>query len=226
MSDQFNASEFNSEPLYDVYNVSIKMRERIYGGTPKTKEMIRTWIESRTKYKDAITDEQVETAEEVMGEAAEERSWMGFQEDANGLFIDTNNIKAMLKQGGSILGIFKKKRGSKQIMCEGMEVKTMKGTSRLHLEREEPDGYLEKPIHVMTAQGPRTAIKRADYLENIEFSFSIWVLKTAAAETRHVGRAEIVRILTFSQENGLGADRSQGAGKFDVVNFQQVQKAS
>lgn len=222
----FDTSEFNSKALYDIYTVSIKMRERLYGGTPKTKKMLEKWIESRTKHSDDLTRGQIEAAVEVMGEEATERSWMGFQEDSNGLFIDTNNIKAMLKQGGSMLGLFMKKRGTKQIMCEGMEVKSLDGGTRLYFEREEPDGYIEKPIHVMTAQGPRTAIKRADFLEDVKLSFEVWVLTTSASEVRHVGRAELVHVLTFSQENGLGADRSQGAGKFDVIDFQRVQGAT
>lgn len=223
----FDPSEFNAKALYDIYKVSIKMRERIYGGTPKTKKMIEKWIEARTKHSDDLTRRQIEAAMEVMGEEATERSWMGFQEDAHGLFIDTNNVKAMFKQGGSMLGLFMKKRGTKQIMCEGMEVKSLAdGGVRLYLDRTEPDGYIEKPIHVMTAQGPRTAIKRADFLEDIKLSFEVWVLTTSSSEVRHVGRAELVRVLTFSQENGLGADRSQGAGKFDVIDFQKVQGAT
>ena len=138
----------------------------------------------------------------------------------HGLYIETRQVKAMLKQSASLLRITTQKIGSKQILAEGMEVKGLPPTpERLYLGCEQPDGHNEGPIHVKTAQGPRTSIKRVDYVERAELRFEIWVLKTAAQEKRHIGKADLERILTHAQENGLGADRSQTRGKFDVVKF-------
>ena len=103
-----------------------------------------------------------------------------------------------------------------------MEVKGIDDPMRIYLDAVEPDGYEERPIHVQTAQGPRTAIKRVDYVQDKTMAFQIWVLKTAPAETRHIGETEIVAMLRFSQENGLGGDRSQGGGKFDVIEFAKI----
>jgi len=75
---------------------------------------------------------------------------------------------------------------------------------------------------VVTPQGPRTAIKRVDYVQHVSFSFEVWVLTTAAQEKRHVGEEELKRMLALGQENGLGADRSQGQGKFEVTAFEKV----
>ena len=105
----------------------------------------------------------------------------------------------------------------------------MKGAdhpARVYLGRKEPDGQEEGPIHVQTAQGPRTAIKRVDYVEDVSLSFEVWTLKkqnnSDAEKKRHIGKEDLEKMLALAQENGLGADRSQGSGKFDVIEFLAV----
>lgn len=215
-------NKFDARALYDTYTVEIRLRGRLYGGTPKNKDLIEAWVKARTGHEDEQTSEQVKAAIEVLVDETAEKSWSGFQGDDKGLFVAANNLKAMLKQSASMLAITVKKRGSRQILAEGMEVKAIGGGERVYLGKASPDGFEERPIHVKTAQGPRTALKRIDYVEGISIAFEIWVLKTQPAETRHIGEKELVQILTFSQENGFGADRSQGAGKFDVLGFEKA----
>lgn len=211
----------DARELYDIFTVQIQMRDRLVGGTPRSKDMIRSWLEARTGHSDETTDEQeAEIAAAI--DAAEDSCWTGFCGDERGLYLHTRNVKAMIKQCASVLGITKKKRGSKQILHEGAEVKAPDGGDKLYLERQEPDGSEERPIHVMTARGPRNALKRVDYVNGARLAFEVWVLKTAAQETRHIGEKELTKILTFAQENGLGADRSIGYGKFDVIEFGKV----
>jgi len=211
----------DSRELYDRYQLSIQFRNRLVGGCPKSKDMIKPWIEARTGHADEQTELQAEEAAAVLV-AAEESCWTGFMSDADGIFIHTRNIKAMIKQCASVLGICKQKIGSKQIFAEGSEVKAPDGTDRIHLGLREPTGSEERPIHVMTAKGPRNALKRVDFVERPRLNFEIWVLKTHPSEKRHVGKADLDRILMFAQENGLGADRSQGEGKFDVIEFAAI----
>jgi hypothetical protein len=118
------------------------------------------------------------------------------------------------------------KRGSKQIFQHGFEIKSSPVDDRLYLGVTEPTGYDEGPIHVDTARGPRSAIKRVDFVDRPTVTFEVWVLSTASGETRHIGEKDLVKMLTFSQENGCGSDRSQGRGKFDVLAFSVVQRAS
>jgi len=213
---------FDPRRLYDIYRVTIAVRDRVCGGMPKNKELIKTWVESTTGYADEKSEKLTqENAELVVNEVAE-KSWIDFPEDKQGLFIPARNVKAMLKQSASLLGVTKKKLGSKQILAEGMEVKAVNGHDRIYLGKKTIDGTDESAIHVMTAQGPRTALRRMDYVTKPTLTFEIWVLGTAALEKRHVGEAELVEILTHAQENGCGASRSQGEGKFDVVEFEKI----
>lgn len=214
---------FQSRKLYDVYLCTIVFRGRLCGGVPRNKELIKAWVMAGTEHNDELTETQTQEAKDAIINDVAEKSWIGFFEDAEkGLWLHTRNVKAALKQGASMLRITKDKIGSKQIFAEGSEIKGLGGSDRIYLDRKVPDGTDEKPIHVMTAQGPRTALKRFDYVTQPKISFEIWVLKTAAGEKRHIGEEDIVYVLTFLQENGIGADRSQGEGKFSVLEFEKI----
>ena len=213
----------NSSELYDRYRLKIAFRHRLYGGVPKNKELIKSWVEATTGFSDQISEELTEAAKQQMLDETTEKSWNGFSRDAEkGLFIECRQVKAALKQCASVLGITRKKIGSKQILAEGGEVKALDSGMRLYLGRKEADGFEERPIHVMTAQGPRTALKRVDYVEKPTLEFEVWILKTQSAEKRHIGEEELRQILALMQENGIGADRSQGGGKMDVIELQPV----
>lgn len=55
-----------------------------------------------------------------------------------------------------------------------------------------------------------------------ELEFQIWVLKTAPQETRHIGKNELLDMLALAQNNGIGANRSQQSGKFEVIVFEAL----
>jgi hypothetical protein len=214
---------FKTDDLYDKFAVTIKIRERLCGGMPKNPDMIHAWVKSRTGHDDEQTEQQTKEAIEALIEAETEACWTGFPADERGLFIWCRQLKAMFKESASMLRVTVTKKGSKQILQHGFEIKGADGDDqRIRLGVSQPSGSEEGPIHVMTAQGPRTALKRFDYVQGVQIKFQVWVLKTAPQEKRHVGEKELIQMLTFAQENGLGANRSQGYGKFDVVEFAKI----
>lgn len=218
---------FDAFKLYDIYTVTIRARNRICGGTPKNPDLLRGWIAATTEHDDSKTTDLVNEARAALLEPTEEKSWNGFRGDPTlGLYVECRQLKALFKEAATMLRLTTDKRGSKQIFQHGFEIKAVDGGDRLFLGTKEPTGCAEGPIHVQTAQGPRTAIKRVDYVERASLTFEVWVLSTHASETRHIGESDIVQMLTFGQENGFGADRSQGNGKFDVVDFTVKQKAA
>jgi hypothetical protein len=222
--------DFSPRPLYDIYSVTVRFREYLCGGVPKNPDLIKGWIKAKTGFDDKTTEVQTQEALDTLTEEVTEKSWNGFPGDERGLFIWTRQVKALFKECATMLRYTVDKRGSKQIFQHGFEIKSIQpdlknAHNRLYLGKKEADGFIEGPIHVQTAQGPRSAIKRVDYVEGTELSFEIWVLMTATAETRHIGEKHIVEMLRFGQENGIGADRSQGHGKFDVTSFECTQRA-
>lgn len=234
-------ARFDSSKLYDIYNVTLQTRDRLYGGVPRNEELIKSWIEARSGYDDEQTKKLVEEMKEKVKETKEaeallsnavdgaaEKTWNGFLcHKEKGLYLETRCLKAMFKEVGSLLNIFVKKRGSKQIVQHGTFLARSPDPTdreRIYFKKLQPDGVDEKPIHVQTAQGPRTALKRCDYVENVEVKFQIWVFKTHPAESRHISEEDLVLMLTLAQENGVGADRSQGHGMFDVVDFFKIEE--
>jgi hypothetical protein len=214
---------FETTELYDVYNVTIRLRDQIRGGQPKNPDLLKGWIAATTGHNDETTTAQEKEAREALLEPTEEKSWNGFPADEKkGLFIWSRQVKALFKECASLRRIFIEKVGSKQILQHGFEIKGPDADDRIFLGKMKPDGMHEGPIHVTTAQGPRTAIKRVDYVEKVTINFAIWVLRTDPKEKRHVGEKEVRMMLVLGQENGLGADRSQGHGKFDVIEFAKI----
>jgi hypothetical protein len=212
-------TNFDARELYDVYRVEIAMRQELCGGMPKNPDLLKGWIAATTEHDDATTTEQEAEARTVLLQPTEEKSWNGFPGDEKGLFVWARQVKALFKECATMLRVTTTKIGSKQIFQHGFEIKGSEKADRIYLGKTEPDGMREGPIHVQTAQGPRTALKRVDYVLGVRLRFEVWVLHTEGGEKRHVGEEELRRMLTFGQENGLGAERSQGHGKFDVIEF-------
>jgi hypothetical protein len=226
MTSKPEANEWSPRGLYDIYRVEIRLRDKLCGGVPKNPELIAEWIKAKTGYDDKETEVQTREALDALIDTETEKSWNGFPADKEkGLFVWARQMKALFKEAATMLRVTVDKRGSKQIFQHGFEIKALNGTDRLYFDKSKPDGFDEGPIHVQTPQGPRTAIKRVDYVEQVGIVFEIWVLGTHAAETRHVSEETIKTMLRFAQENGLGADRSQGRGKFTVVSFECISKA-
>lgn len=218
--------EFANDDLYKRYLVKGQVQHRIDGGTPKDPEMIKAWVESRTGYDDEKAQAIIKEHEGDLDGAVEELSekmWCGFKTDAeHGPYIETRQVKAMLRECCVVLGITKKKRGSRQILQHGFEIKGHEGGLRVYIDGDDPE-IEEKAIHVKTMQGPRSAIKKCDYIPaGALFEFEIWVLKTQPAESRHIGDKEIKLMLQLAQDDGLGANRSQSSGKFNVVGFEKL----
>lgn len=81
------------------------------------------------------------------------------------------------------------------------------------------DGDEERAIHVMTAQGPRTALKRCDFVNApCELSFTVRVMDDGLIDSDL-----IETLLEFGGWNGLGADRSQGNGMFELKGIKPVE---
>ena len=78
----------------------------------------------------------------------------------------------------------------------------------------------DRPLTVMTMQGPRTSIKRFEYADSVPLSFTIRVLDDGVNK---VGTEEQLReMLEYMRFNGIGSDRSQGSGTFTIDSFGPV----
>lgn len=239
------------DQLNTLYDVTLQFNARVIGGIPavnvaedddspegekkseKARNIMDAWLNKALE--DKRTPEEIaEMAEQTFAEAyrdAEAQASTTFKADDTGLYLEGRAVKAMLKEAGSRMGFGKaikagatgKGRPSlKQDLHEALHV----DEDVIYLTRDgavvtEPDGYETRPIHVIGPQGPRTSIKKCAFVEHATISFTVRVLKSCG-----VTEEILVDILAFAQDLGLGADRSQGNGKFEVVVFGKQELAA
>ena len=174
--------------------------ERLYGGIPKNPTVIGSWLESRGIINPALVQETIESVE-----VAEDKFWNGFKQNGAGLYVEARQVKAMLKDAANVVKTMVEVKNLKNKLADRLVVTP----EHLSLRKAEPDGVLERAIHVETARGPRDALKRVDYVDNVKVSCTIRVLDDKVI-TENILRG----CLEYAAEFGLGADRSQGGGRF------------
>jgi len=230
--DLFAEFKKNDWAPFVRYRVHLKL-ENIVGGTPKNPKLIDAWINAKNKELTAEEREKLANAtRKELGELSAEvaaKNHVGFRQDKNGLFVEGRHVKAMLKESSNIIktitpgGRGKKSDGDKEV--PGITNLKSKVAERLFVEEDciylgqmEPDEITERPIHVMTAMGPRDSIKRCEIVHDVEISFTL---------RRHRGNEvpekTMLAILDYAQTMGLGADRSQGHGKFKVLSVEKLE---
>jgi hypothetical protein len=208
---------------FDTYRVTIKLKD-IVGGKPASPELIEKWVAATNKAKSdedrsRIVDAHLETLGEVTGDKTEQQTTVFARVDG-GLAIEGRQVKAMLKESANII----KSIGPDEIKNLRSKVadQVFVADEYIPLGRTAPDQYLERPIHVMTAQGPRTSIKRVEIVEGAEITFTI--KRRRGKDKQSVPETTLLAVLDYAQTVGLGADRSQGFGMFEVVSVEKLSK--
>ena len=72
----------------------------------------------------------------------------------------------------------------------------------------------------MTAQGPRDSIKRVEIVNSCKVTFTLKRRKGSGKDS--VPEKVLLGILDYAQSIGLGADRSQGYGTFEVLSVEKI----
>lgn len=217
--------------LWQKLTVEISLRDRIVGGVPTNPNMISGWLAAKMPDVSEAEREVLKeaTVAELPGLVEEKASgmWTTFKKDDQGIFLEDRQVKAMFKESANILRELlikdeaKGKKGEKATKSRFTNLKSRLAErlfvdeKRLYFVRggkklTEADGAEERAIDVMTAQGPRTALKKFDFVEApATISFTVSFLRDGV-----VDKGLIETLLEHSSKNGLGADRSQGNGTF------------
>lgn len=216
--------------MYVFYEVVIKIRDKICGGIPKAKDVIEKWVGLKIKGAEAQKEVVKETVEAMGDQLTEEKiasMWTGFKKDERGPYIEARQVMALLKESANILKGLKPKsgKGSKPIVNIAnfrarLAERVFVEPNRIYLGvgPEEPIVFIERTISVMTSQGPRSAWKRVDYVEQPTITFTLRVLNDEL-----IDKEDLDKVLEHGQNLGIGADRSQGYGKFDLVSIEEIQ---
>lgn len=188
--------------------VLLTMQSRFDVPIPEIDELLQKAEITAPEYQTAVA-----TAERV----AEEDKTTGFKRDANGvLYVESRQIKAMLKENTSILFSDQRwgptKKGARSYLTERVFVKP----DRIPLGVTEPSEIHMQIGHVTGPQGKRSTLGYHEVVTGASIHFEVLVLDDAIKSEWWNG------IWPSAELNGLGALRSQGFGQFVVTAFERI----
>lgn len=206
--------------MWSKYQVTMEFTNKLMGGIPKNEEVIKAWINARkpseAQFAKRLAAGEVMTpvavlAEEVAEEVGatsdeEQRAWCGFKSDEKGLYLDGYPAKAHLKDCANVLQKLLGVKALKSKVADRVYVEE----DKLYLGKAEPDGYIEHPVHIMTMQGPRSALKRNDYVEKPILRFTLRVL-----EDNVITQELLESLFEYGSLHGFGAERGMGYGRYN-----------
>lgn len=210
--------------MWTNYEVSITV-DRLVAGIPANGRMLDAWLAAKaTRMKKlglpAELADVPTTPEEARAEHAatieqldpEETHGVVFYRDQDGEpCYEGRCFKGGLKEAANIRKDDLKVKAFRSKLAERVFVKPklVRITSEVYFD--------ERPLNAMTMQGPRTSIKRFEFAEDVKLSFRLKVLEDGVVTEEHLRD-----LLEYMQENGIGADRSQGNGTFEIVSFAAI----
>lgn len=196
--------------MFVDYDVTIEFTSNLCGTMPESEKAQRAFLHSLK-----IPPDEADAAKDAMlGDVPAipeaEETVTTFKRDDKGLYIESRQIKAMLKECAVLLGYTEKNNPGRQYFQHGVSVLPEK----LHLGKSVTDGELVQHGVIMGPLGQRAIITKARYISpGCRVAFTI-----RCVVGKNMLKADVLqRILALGQENGMGARRASGCGRFRVV---------
>lgn len=217
-----------AEQAWRRLRVEIKVRDKLLAGKPASLDAATAMLEARglndfVAAAEDITDptERAAAAEKI----ARDEGLCEFvrREGHLGVWMPSNNVKACLKENWSVLGLRVKVRGSRGALAEGLFVAGEgEGMERDWIRvGDAPDGIHTAVAHTTGPSGPVSSIKRHEYVSAPTLVFYV-MIATVTNVADKISDDELAQTLVHAQEHGVGACRSQGFGRFDVISVEEV----
>lgn len=183
----------------ETIKLKITLTEPMLGTIPKDKELYTRFIASNLEA--SKKEEETSTIQEL-----EEKGFTGFHTDEKGLFIYDYLFKGFLKEAANVLKDELKIKNARSKLDNYVFV----FPRRIHLNKKEPDGVLERSLRVMTMQGPRTCLARSEMVnEGLSFNIEIKLLPNKDVKLEHISQ-----LLDYGELKGLGQFRNGSYGRF------------
>jgi hypothetical protein len=200
----------------------------IAGGVPSDPNVAEGWLRTKLADKDDLIREAVAKTMAERGidadEAAKEvdvlKHLNGFKRDASGLYIEGRQLKSALKEAASVAvasgklnarGWGKTNKGLLSYLAEHVFVVE----DRLPLGVTEPTGVVQRFVHTWRGTG----IQYEEYVDDAKVNF------TVVADHAFTDEQWAMIWLTGEQQ-GIGASRSQGFGRYEVTRWEKVKVAA
>jgi hypothetical protein len=222
--------------LFQRYTARLAFCTRVLGGVPKDPHLVEAWLRTRAGISDedelrnawlrTLAELGVDLSEQMSHDAAvaasrklaETRLTTGFKVDAErGLYIEARQVKAGLRENVNVLHgsqrVGPTRKGARGFFAERVFVTP----DRLYLDRREPDGIELIIGHLGGPQGPRSVLSYHEYVAApATIDFTVLVAEDCIPQDWWP------RVWTLFEQNGLGATRSQGFGRFDLVRWDRA----
>ena len=234
-------------PMWQRFAGRLQARDRIYGGIPKNEHIFESWQktkQTRTPLYEPTPEEQAALglvpatamAERMRAEDAEDVGELDesveagetvFRRDETGLFLREFMLKSACKEATQRLGYYQKLKRN----ADGMGLRSHVQTGlyflprKLYLLRDdkpvtEPDGTDEAQGRVPTPKGPKSILRKSEYVERAVIDFEIKMLPF-----RGFGYGELCRVFALVCEIGVGAWRAREEGKLELLSFTEITEA-
>jgi len=193
----------------------------IAGGVPSDPNVAEGWIKTKLGANDdelrrLVAETMAErkiTADEAASEINKLKHLNGFKKDEHGLYIEGRQIKAMIKEACNIAvaagkmeqrGWGKTNKGLLSFVAEHVFVPE----ERVYLGVEQPTGVNQKFVHTFRGAG----IQYEEYVEKAQLEFTVM-------SDYNFKRDDWGMIWLTAEQEGLGASRSQGYGRFEMMGW-------
>lgn len=199
--------------------------DTIAGGTPSDPNVAENWLKTKlgSDKGDMIREKVAEVMVERGVDVDEATSIVdtlkhlnGFKRDDTGLYIEGRQLKAAIKEAASVAvasGRLKSRgwgttnKGLLNYLAEHVMVLE----DRLHLGVAEPTGVAQRFIHTFRGAG----IQYEEYVEGAKIDFTV-------ISDHDFSNDEWAEIWLKGEQQGIGASRSQGFGRYHVVRWDKV----
>jgi hypothetical protein len=196
----------------------------IAGGTPTDPKVAAGWLKTKLADKDDLIREAVAEVMTERGVTAEEavehvdllKHLNGFKRDPEqGLYIEGRQLKAAIKEAACVARSVGKlpdrwgltRKGIESFVAEHVFVVE----DRLYLGVTEPTGIAQRFVHTFRGSG----IQYEEYVEDAKVDF------TVEADYDFKGE-EWAQLWLTGERQGIGASRSQGFGRYEVVRWEKL----
>ena len=197
----------------------------IAGGTPTDPRVAEGWLKTKLGadsdrlIQELVAETMVErgvTADEAVPIVNAQKNLNGFKRDENGLYVEGRQLKAALKEAASVAvaagkltgrGWGKTNKGLLSYLAEHVFVVE----DRLQLGVTEASGIMQRFVHTFRGTG----IQYEEYVEDAKVNFTVMADHAFADE-------EWATIWLCGEQQGIGASRSQGYGRYEVVRWERI----
>ena len=220
--------------LWTTYRATLAFRDKLVGGVPKDPKLIEGWLRSRAGIEDSKdlrmavlrtlsevdssgASAAVDAADDVAAALVAQKRTTGFKCAPDlGLYVEGRQIKAMLKESTNIVFAGERWGPTRKAARSFFAERVFVDPDRICLGVAEPSGVETIIGHISGPTGPRSTLGNYEYVLQPVIDFRVLILRDC------IDAEQCRDIWCLAQENGFGTLRSQGFGRFDVVEWERM----